>query len=181
MMRKSPSCSRGGDAAAGSTAVAPGAAGGAFPGARSSIITRAENRSRMSPSYSGYLSVYSLKAGRSPRRKRSMNSSPSFPTNASRSWDSAMSFLTLMEMMTDAGSRAGRSFKEPRHRFENCLQTPERAHVARCRAGCGHPQDVRRLLIAELFKVPQGEDLAVDRVEAVDGFLQAKLPFGPDG
>ncbi len=34
----------------------------------------AGNNSRMSVASSGYLSVYSVKAGRSPRRKRSANS-----------------------------------------------------------------------------------------------------------
>src|SRR5262245_35283268 len=70
---------------------------------------------------------------------------------------------------------------DPGEGSENLLEPLEGPDVAVARGCLRQPQNGRGLGVGQLLEVSQGEDLAVERVHAVEGFLKAQLPLGADG
>ena len=68
--------------------------------------------------------------------------------------------------------------EETRHAREGILEPLERADVAVAGRRLGDPQDLGRLVVIQLLKVAEREDLAIDRVHGVKGILKPELELG---
>src|SRR5690348_16506568 len=103
--------------------------------------------------------------GRSPRRKRARNESASRSTGSRSALESAIGLAP---------------FEAPGQRRQDVLESHQGAGVTLARRRLVEAEDRRGLAVGELLVVPQGQDFAVDRVEAVQGLLEPDLAFGPD-
>src|SRR5436190_183148 len=65
------------------------------------------------------------------------------------------------------------------HVGENVLEPFESAHIALGGRSLFDAQRLGSLATGQLFKVPEGEDFAVDGVKRIEGFLKPEHPFRP--
>src|SRR5262249_17314868 len=103
----------------------------------SSITNMVGNNSRISAASFGYLAVYSVSDGRSPRRTR----------GPGRSTDPGRSRIRSCSRLHGAAGQAGEDFLE-------ALDGPQVAHAGRLFFDAQHPRGLRRV---ELLKVPQSQ------------------------
>ena len=147
------------------------------PGLKSSTSPSTGKNSRISPARSGWRAVYSSSDGRSPRRRRSRNSSA-----RPRSTDD------LMKRRTCSGSRCGhpaqgvaiiacgRTGRESARAHLKPLEGPDVPLAGRRDL---QAQDLGHLGVGQLLEMPQGDDLPVERIHAVEGGLDLDLDLGP--
>src|SRR5262249_9495274 len=69
----------------------------------------------------------------------------------------------------------------PRPGRQDVFEPLEGAQVALGGGRLANPQDLSALDVGQLLEVPQGHDLAVDRLHRLQGLHEAELPLGADG
>ena len=129
-----------------------------------STITSAGSSSRIWSASSGWRAAYSSMLGRSPARYRARNDSAT-TSNGSRS---AVGVAHDPSSATPPG-QGGQDLLEP-------LQRPG---VALARRRLLQAQGRGGVAVGHLLVVPQDQDLAVERVHAVERLLEPELPLGP--
>src|SRR5258707_441006 len=116
--------------------------------------------------------------GCSPRRTRSTNSSPSLPTNSSRSSESNMAMSVVGRAVPPCSVK---SVEETRCLFQERLQSFDRSHVPCRRPRLRKPQHARGLCIGELLEMPQGQNFTIDGIQGIEGLLQFDAPLRLEG
>src|SRR5262249_15167748 len=118
-------------------------------------MSTASKTSRILSARSGCRSQYSWMVGFSPRLQRARNSSASSSTGPRSSLEEDMGLLPVL-------------VKKPRSGLEHVAQALQGTNMPIAGGRGLDAEYLGGLVVGEFLEVPQGQDLAVDRVQGVD-------------